>query len=79
MAESTRIKKPRRLSLVRFNFEGISSAYWKKCPFKPDRVYGYLGELAIMGGHCVVADHPTGKIYSGYHTENFIELSYDEA
>lgn len=32
-----------------------------------------------MGGHCVVADHRTGQIYSGYHTENFVELTDDEA
>jgi hypothetical protein len=31
-----------------------------------------------MLGHCVVADHKTGRVYSGYHTENFVELSEDE-
>jgi hypothetical protein len=31
-----------------------------------------------MLGHCVVADHETGRIHSGYHTENFVELTEDE-
>lgn len=32
-----------------------------------------------MPGHCVVADHATGQIFSGYHTENFVEIDEDEA
>jgi hypothetical protein len=31
-----------------------------------------------MPGHCVVADHRSGKLYSGYHVENFVEISEDE-
>ena len=32
-----------------------------------------------MPGHCVVADHRSGKIYSGYHTDKFVELTEEEA
>lgn len=32
-----------------------------------------------MRGHCVVADHETDRILSGYHTENFREIPEDEA
>lgn len=31
-----------------------------------------------MPGHCVVANHKTGKILSGYHLENFKELKPSE-
>lgn len=37
------------------------------------------GTMAAMPGHGVVADHRTGQIYSGYHTENFVEIPEDEA
>jgi len=32
-----------------------------------------------MPGHCVVADHRSGRLYSGYHTENFREVAEKEA
>ena len=38
----------------------------------------FLGEIANMGGHCVVADARTGRVYAGYHTENFAEIPRDE-
>jgi hypothetical protein len=31
-----------------------------------------------MPGHCVVADMKTGKLYSGYHTERFVQIPDDE-
>ena len=39
----------------------------------------YMGEIPNMLGHCVVAGYTTGKLYSGLHIENFIELTEDEA
>jgi hypothetical protein len=41
--------------------------------------YVFFGEIPNMPGHCVVADHVTGQIFSGYHTENFVEIDEDEA
>ena len=72
-------KQPRKMSLVRFNLEAIAKSYHRKYPFRAGRAYVFFGEIANMRGHCVVADHRTGRIYSGYHTENFVELTEDEA
>ena len=36
-----------------------------------DNFFIYLGEIPNMPGHCVVVGHESGKIYSGYHIENF--------
>ena len=71
-------RKPGKLSLVKFDFENLSPTFHTAYPFKRGGTYVFIGEIANMLGHCVVADHKTGKIYSGYHTENFIELSEEE-
>ncbi len=70
---------PRPLSLVKFRFDVIPVEYHAKYPFIMGRTYIFLGEIPNMPGHCVVADHITGQLQSGYHSENFIELSEDEA
>ena len=31
-----------------------------------------------MPDHCVVMDYKTGKVYSGYHTNNFVEVPDNE-
>jgi len=67
--------KPRKLSLVKFVSDNIDISNY---PFKRDAAYVFLGELVNMPGHCVVAEHPSGSIISGYHTENFVELTDDE-
>ena len=69
---------PRYLSLVRFNLDAVPVEYRAKYPFVDGRPYLFFGEIPNMPGHCVVADHQTGQIYSGYHTENFIELQDDD-
>jgi hypothetical protein len=71
-------RKPRKLSLVKFDFDNLSPTFHTAYPFKRGGTYVFIGEIPNMLGHCVVADHKTGKIYSGYHTENFIELSEEE-
>jgi hypothetical protein len=67
-------QQPRPLSLVRFRFEACPVEFHSKYPFTQQRVYLFLGEIANMPGHCVVCDHPFGQIYSGFHTENFVEV-----
>jgi hypothetical protein len=57
----------------------MEDKHHKKYPFTEKGVYLFFGEIPNMPGHCVVADHRTGQIYSGYHTENFVELDEDEA
>lgn len=72
------MRKPKQYSLVRWNHAHLTKAMKLKYPFKEDRIYVYFGEIPNMPGHCIVADHRTGKIYSGYHTKNFTELRKDE-
>lgn len=71
-------KIPRQYSLVRFLFDSMELKYHSQYPFTRKGVYIFFGEIPNMPGHCVVADHQTGKLYSGFHTENFAELSEDE-
>lgn len=71
-------KSPRKLSLVRFDAAKLPGSIRRKYPFRAGRVYVFLGEIPNMPGHCVVADHRTGQLHSGYHTEHFIELTEDE-
>lgn len=73
-----KISPPRQYSLTRFDLGGLDATWWDKYPFEPDGVYVFFGEIPNMPGHCVVADHKTGKIYSGYHIENFFEIDNDE-
>lgn len=67
-----------RNSLVRFNFAIVPEEYHKKYPFKEDDVFVFLGEIKQMPGHCIVAGKD-GRVIWGYHTENFVELTEDEA
>jgi hypothetical protein len=69
---------PRSLSLVKFRFESLPIEYHAKYPFVTGRTYIFLGVIPNMPGHCFVADHITGQLHSGYHSENFIELTEDE-
>jgi len=39
--------------------------------FGNDKMFIYLGEIPNMEGHCVVAGYSSGRLYSGYHPENF--------
>ena len=66
------------MSLVRFMFDGMSPQDERRSPFKRGAAYVFLGEIVNMPGHCVVAEMPTGHIHSGWHTDNFVELSDDE-
>lgn len=70
----------KQYTLVKFDYSNISDE-WKKEyleVFEPDKVYIYLGEIVQRPGHCIVVEMKTGKIISGYHTENFIELTENE-
>lgn len=50
----------------------------RKYPFRAKAAYVFFGEIPNMPGHCVVADQRSGQIYSGYHTDNFVELAEEE-
>ncbi len=78
MSAESQPKVPRFLSLVRVNFSHLSPEDRAKYPFVEQRPYIFFGEIPNMAGHCVVADHKSGQIYSGYHIENFEEIPVDE-
>ena len=72
-------KGPDNTPWVRFSTEEVEERRLVDYPFTPKGVYVFLGEIPNMPGHCVVIDHKTGQVHSGYHTENFVEIPPDEA
>jgi hypothetical protein len=71
--------KPRILALVRFVAPSkVTGKRAPRYPFKIGEVYAFLGEIPNMPDHCVVVSVRSGKIYTGYHSTNFLELSESE-
>ena len=71
--------KPRRLSFVKFEAPSfISGQKSAQYPFSETEVYVFLGEIPNMPEHCVVADRINGRIFAGYHSFLFRELTDDE-
>ena len=70
---------PRQYALVRFQFELLPAEDHGLYPFTPGEAYVFFGDIPNMPGHCVVADHKSGRLFSGYHTEWFAELSEEDA
>jgi len=66
--------KMRQYSLVRFDDSSLPKEYRGMYPFSSKHRYIFLGEIPNMPGHCIVMDED-GKMYPGYHTSNFTELS----
>ena len=69
---------PRKLSLVKFDASRLARGSRRKYPFRAGAAYVFFGEIPNMHGHCVVVDQGSGRIYSGYHTDNFVELTEEE-
>jgi hypothetical protein len=69
-------KRLRKLSLVRLRktWEKTSSTL----PFFDDLPLIYLGEIPNMPQHGVFVGHSSGRIYSGYHIDQFVELPQSE-
>jgi len=72
-------KKPKNNSLVRF----FPPEGYKDYPFTSGDILLFLGEIVNMPGHCAIATinknlGNSGVIFTGYHTDNFIELKEDE-
>jgi len=68
---------PRKMTLVKFDYDGVPSSHHHYYPFKKEKAYLFLGEIVNMPGHCaVVGDNETVRF--GYHTDNFIELTEEE-
>ena len=47
-------------------------------PFGKEKYFIYFGEITNMPGHGVFLGHLYGKIFSGYHIENFRVPTDDE-
>lgn len=58
----------KKLTIVIFN---PPKGYENHFPWKSGDSLLFLGEISNMPGHCVIADK-SGKVYYGYHTENFV-------
>ncbi len=73
-------KQPRQNALVKLEEEYAKflKSSESDIPLIQEEVFIFLGEIPNMPGHCVVAGHKSGRIYSGYHVENFLELTEDE-
>jgi hypothetical protein len=69
---------PRPLSLVRFDASSLPTMLAADYPFQAGASYIFFGEIPNMPGHCVVAEQQSGRLYAGFHTEHFIELTEDE-
>ena len=67
----------RQYSWVRFNYTNLPEQYKNDYPFKESGAYIFFGEIPNMPGHCIVCDED-GKVYIGYHTDHFEELSDEE-
>lgn len=67
------IKKPKINSLVRFIIPKEKGEY----PFLDGDTLLFLGEIKNMPEHCIVVNK-NGKIFFGYHTENFIQIKDDD-
>lgn len=57
--------------------DAMPKGYEDKYPWKAGDSMLFLGELANMPGHCVVADR-AGRVFWGFHTDNFREPTDDE-
>jgi hypothetical protein len=71
-------KKPRALSLVKYDYNSLPAKWRKNNPNSFDGcVFCYLGPIPNMKGHCYVQDVDSGKSLI-LHTENMVELNKDE-
>jgi len=58
-------------------FDNPPKGYEDKYPWKVGQSLLFLGEVVQMPGHCIVVDK-AGKVYWGWHTDNFREPTEDE-
>lgn len=78
----TELTKPRQLSICRFDLSMFTkeqlSIYFDDHFADENSRYIFFGEIPNMPGHCVVMNVETKQWLSGYHTQNFIEITEDE-
>lgn len=66
-------------TLVRYVFLGLDKKHLRHIPFTKDDTFVYLGDIVQMPGHCIVIRMKDGKVFCGYHTEDFVEIPEEEA
>lgn len=71
-------KAPRKLSLVRLKRKWVSHPTTQDLPFLDDMPLIFLGEIPNMPARGVFVGHKSGRIYSGYHIYQFVELPETE-
>jgi hypothetical protein len=71
-------KLPHQLTFVKLRDDVFTSEKATALPFYEDFPLVFLGEIQNMPGHGIFAGHRTGRIYSGYHIDQFVELDEDE-
>ncbi len=72
---------PRQYALVKVTSETklwLQNNNITDSPLLLNSSFIYLGEIPNMPGHCVVAEQTSGKVHSGFHIENFVEMEEDE-
>jgi len=72
------IEYPRPLSLVKIKPSWKAAAESYQFPFLNDMPLVYFGEIPNMREHGIFVGYSSGRIYSGFHIDYFIELSEDE-
>jgi len=68
----------REKALVRFDFENTPAEYHKAYPFTEKDRFVYLGDIVQMPGHCIVVRLKDDKVFTCYHTDDFVELTEEE-
>lgn len=71
-------KSPRKLSLVKLKKKWATEPASKDLPFIDDMPLIFLGEIPNMPEHGVFVGHHSGRIYSGFHIFQFVELSKND-
>ena len=71
-------KSPRKLSLVKLKKKWAAESTSKELPFIDDMPLIFLGEIPNMPEHGIFVGHRSGRIYSGFHIFQFVELSENE-
>lgn len=75
------MKKIRQYAMVRLE-EKYLEFLQKEQPHHPflkkEQAFLYLGEIPNMLGHCAVVGHNTGRVYSGFHIDDFREFTEEE-
>lgn len=70
----------RQYALVKIDeeFKSWLIANSPESPMLEEESFLFMGEVPNMPEHCAVAGATTGKVYIGFHTDNFVELSEGE-